>query len=133
MNSEELNILLERLSKLKVLYVEDNKEVREQTLKMLEDFFNDVHVSENGLDGLKLFKSAKDFNLIITDINMPIMNGIEMSKSIREINTEVPIIVMSAHNENTIFENIKQYNISRYLFKPLDLDEFIKTLQEIYL
>ncbi len=128
----DLDRLLEKSETLKVLYVEDNEEVREQTLKMLGDFFGDIHVAKNGLDGLELFKLHK-FNLVITDINMPVMDGTEMSKNIREIDNKIPIIVMSAHNENHILEDIKRYDIAQYLFKPLNLDEFIKTLQKIYL
>ncbi len=133
MNSDIFIKLLGKLQNVKVLYVEDNKDVREQTLKMLEDLFDDIYTAENGLEALNTFKLVKNFELIITDINMPIMDGIEMSKNIREIDSNIPIIVMSAHHENKILEDIKQYNITQYLFKPINLDEFINTLSEIYL
>jgi len=133
MNIEVLNRVLEKVQKIKVLYVEDNNDVREQTLKMFEDFFGDLHVSKNGLEGLELFKSEKDFDLVITDISMPIMSGIDMSKSIREIDSEVAIIIMSAHNEKNILDDIEEYKINQYIFKPLNLDDFVGALQKIYL
>jgi len=127
MNDEKLFKLLEKSQTLKVLYVEDDDEVREQTYKMFSDFFGDIHVAINGLEALEIFKS-EEFDLVITDISMPKMDGIKMSKHIREINTAVPIIVMSAHNEDHIFEDVKKYNITKYLFKPLNLEDFIETL-----
>ncbi len=133
MDEVELNKLLKKLQTLKVLYVEDNAEVRKQTLSMFEDFFIDVDSSINGLEALEKFKLVDKFDLVITDINMPIMDGIEMSKRIREIDSEVQIIVMSAHNEDYIFEEIAQCNIAQYLLKPLNLNEFIDGLNKIYL
>ena len=133
MNIEVLNRVLEKVQKIKVLYVEDNNDVREQTLKMFEDFFGDLHVSKNGLEGLELFKSVNDFDLVITDMSMPIMSGIDMSKSIREIDSEVAIIIMSAHNEKNILDDIEEYKINQYIFKPLNLDDFVGALQKIYL
>ena len=133
MDIEILNKIIEKVQKIKVLYVEDNKDVREQTLKIFEDFFGDIHVSKNGLEGLELFKLVSDFDLVITDISMPIMSGINMSKSIREIDSEVAIIIISAHNENSFLDEVKEYNINQYIFKPLNLDSFVGALQKIYL
>jgi len=133
MNDDEIDILLIKLKTLKVLYVEDNDEVREQTLEMLKIFFVDIHTSVDGEKALDVFKSVEGFNLILTDINMPIMDGIEMARLIRELDSDIPIVAMSAHNEKKILQNIKKYNIAKYIFKPIDLDEFLEVLQKIFI
>ncbi len=133
MSNDELEKLLDKIKSLKVLYVEDNKEARVQTIKMLGEFFIDIDIAVNGADGLKLFKSNKSYDLVITDVSMPIMDGIEMSKLIRSIDKNVPIIAISAHNEKYIMDTIGKYHISAYIFKPIDLDEFIEILNSLYL
>ena len=133
MNDNDLNNLLDKIESLKVLYVEDNKKTRVQTLKMLGEFFVNIDVAVNGEDGLLFFKSNKSYDLIITDISMPVLDGIEMSKLIRSIDSNIPIIAVSAHNEKYIMDMIEQYQISAYIFKPIDLDEFIEILNKLYL
>ena len=115
MNDNDLNNLLDKIESIKVLYVEDNKKTRVQTLKMLGEFFVNIDVAVNGEDGLLFFKSNKSYDLIITDISMPVLDGIEMSKLIRSIDSNIPIIAVSAHNEKYIMDMIEQYQISAYI------------------
>ncbi|MEA3554656.1 MAG: response regulator, partial [Campylobacterota bacterium] len=90
---------------LKVLYVEDNKEARESMIQMLNNFFDDITIAKNGYEGLKKFKKNKEskeekqFSIIISDINMPKMDGIDMIKAIRDIDNVVDIIIVSAYSE----------------------------------
>ena len=121
---------------LRVLYVEDNKEARESTLGLLENIFDNITTAVNGEDGLEKFKKGS-FDLILTDINMPKMNGMEMIDKIRETNKDVPILILSAYNESGYFiETIKQ-GVEGYLLKPIDLDQFLdmikKAVEKIYL
>jgi len=131
MSNEELDNLLDKIVEKKLLYVEDNQEVRVQTLKMLGDFFTDIKSAKNGVEGLKLYNSY-EFDIIISDVNMPIMDGIEMSTEIRKKDKYIPIIAISAHNEIEILNDIKNHNIAAYIFKPIDLDEFLEVLYKIY-
>ncbi len=121
---------------LQVLYVEDNQAAREATLGFLENIFHNITVAVNGEDGLEKFQTQK-FDLILTDINMPKMNGIEMITKIREIDRDIPILILSAYNESGYFiETIKQ-GVEGYLLKPIDLEQFIaminKSIEKIYL
>ena len=124
--------------KLHVLYVEDNKEAREGTLGLLHNIFKEITTAVNGRDGLEKFEDKNSsFDLIITDINMPKMNGIEMITKIREENKEIPILVLSAYNESGYFvETIKQ-GVEGYLLKPIDIKQLLemlnKTVEKIYL
>jgi len=131
-NDEEIDRLLEKIYDLKVLYVEDNQGVRIQTIKMLSNFFINIQSAKNGTEGLALYNENK-FDIVITDVNMPIMNGIEMSKAIRLQDKNIPIIAMSAHNEKEILQDIEKQNIQAYIFKPIDLDKFIEVLDDIFI
>ena len=81
----DIQVLKEKVRALKVLFVDDEYDVRKGTGMFLKKFFDDVVVCENGKKGLEEFLAAKDFDVVITDILMPIMDGVEMSKKMREI------------------------------------------------
>jgi len=127
-----LNIinLIKYTSPLKLLYVEDNQEAMETSMLIFEEFFDDISVACTGEEGLKKFDD-NDIDLIITDINMPNMNGIEMIKEIRKINSEVPILVLSANNESKYFMQSIKLGVEGYLLKPIDMDQFIGILEKV--
>ena len=78
----------EILKNINVLYVEDEEDVREFTSKTISTIVNKVIVACNGKEGLEKFEENKDINLILTDINMPKMGGLEMCAQIRKTNNE---------------------------------------------
>jgi signal transduction histidine kinase/HPt (histidine-containing phosphotransfer) domain-containing protein len=115
--------ILEYSSTLKVLYVEDHKETRDAMIMILEDTFGDVRVAIDGEDGLNKFKK-ENFSLIISDINMPKLNGIEMLKVVRQMNPKIPILILSAHSDPVYFMETIRLGIDGYLLKPLEIDQF---------
>ncbi|SFV52182.1 diguanylate cyclase/phosphodiesterase (GGDEF & EAL domains) with PAS/PAC sensor(s) [hydrothermal vent metagenome] len=121
---------------LHVLYVEDNQEARESTLGLLENIFTHITIAVDGQEGLEKFQT-KHFDLVLTDINMPRMNGIEMLAQIREINKNIPILILSAYNESGYFMETIRQGVEGYLLKPIDLNQFVsmlyKTIEKIYL
>ncbi|MEA3228396.1 MAG: response regulator [Campylobacterota bacterium] len=122
--------IIKYTNSLKLMYVEDNSEAREATLLILEDFFENIEVCIDGLDGLDRFKNS-DVDLIITDINMPKMNGLEMIKEIRSLNKEIPILVLSAYNESGFFMDSIKLGVEGYLLKPVEIDQFVNMLDKI--
>ena len=128
--------LIKFAQNLRVLYVEDNKEARESTLGLLTNIFNNITTAVNGEDGLEKFKEG-DFELILTDINMPKMNGMEMIEKIRETDKDIPVLVISAYNESGYFIETIRLGVEGYLLKPIDLDQFLdmirKAVEKIYL
>ncbi len=95
-SEEGLKEMTEQTKYLKVLFVEDNEEIRVSIMEILSQFFDDITVCVNGQDGLEQYiknkETKKAFDLILTDIAMPKLNGIEMSKKIRAINPFMPIL-----------------------------------------
>jgi putative two-component system response regulator len=119
-----------RFSKtLKILYVEDNINSRTQTKKMFDSFFSSITIGVDGVDGLDKFKDGK-FDLVISDINMPNMDGIDMISSIRKIDKDVPIIILSAYSDSSYFLKTIQLGINGYLLKPIKLDSLVTTLSK---
>jgi len=117
--------------KLKLLYVEDNQEARESTIMILEEFFDDITIAINGEDGYEKFKEDGAFDLIITDINMPVLNGLDMIAKIREIDKNISILVLSAYNESGFFMDSIKLGVEGYLLKPIDMNQFIGVLQKV--
>jgi len=114
----------------KLLYVEDNQEARETTKLILEEFFDNIVVAIDGQDGYEKFRN-NDIDLIITDINMPKLNGLEMISKVRDIDNNVSVLILSAHNEPEFLNYSIQLNIDSYLLKPIDIDLFLEALTKI--
>ncbi|MDH5465771.1 MAG: response regulator, partial [Thiovulaceae bacterium] len=115
---------------LQVLYVEDDEHLRFETSKLFELFFKKVDLAENGLIGLDQY-SNNEYDLVLTDINMPEMNGIEMMQKIKEINPEQKIMAISAHNEPDILINLIKAGIDGFVLKPVIHQEVINNLYSI--
>lgn len=117
-------------SSINILYVEDEENIRNQISKMLKQLFNSVEVASNGIEALEMYKN-NSYDLVITDLKMPLMDGIELCESIISINRDQLIILISAHKE--IDELLKLINIgvSGFLLKPIDMDVMLHKLFSI--
>ena len=119
----------EFLSELNLLYVEDEETVRELLSQRLERAVNKLHVAKDGEDGYLQYSKFKP-DLILTDISMPKLNGIEMSKKIREENLIIPIIMLSAHSDTSFLLDAIEYGITDYLTKPINKQKLFETLEK---
>ena len=126
----DLENIIDNTKNIKLLYVEDNQEARETTKLILEEFFDNIVIAVDGEDGYNKFKD-NSFDLIITDINMPKLNGLEMISKIKDIDNHIHVIVLSAHNEPEFFDNSIKLGIDSYLLKPIDIDMFIEALTKV--
>ncbi len=124
---EHLHDLMELGKGLKVLYVEDDEKLRLETSKIIERIFDTVDIASNGEEGLQLFKST-GYDFVITDIEMPYSNGIEMSRSIRKIDKDTPIIIVSAYSNTDYFIESISIGIDYYILKPIKMPSLIDTL-----
>ena len=119
----------EILKDICVLYVEDENDVREFTAKLLDSLLKKVYVAEDGLEGLKIFEENKnDIDLIISDINMPKMDGLTMCEAIKKINTEIPLVITSAHNDTNFLRRSIEIGVTTYAMKPIDLYQLVGSI-----
>jgi len=119
-----------------LLYIEDDSDIRESTASIFEHLFHTLGVAEDGKDGLNQYidyytKNSKYFDIIISDIQMPQLNGIGLSKAILEINENQKIIIISAHNDSDYLEELKSMKIEAYIQKPLSSQEMLEALYNI--
>ncbi|WP_249617077.1 butyrate response regulator transcription factor BumR [Campylobacter jejuni] len=110
-----------------ILVVEDEIKTRESLINVLSERFSKVIGAQNGDEGLKKFKKFKP-DLVITDIAMPIMDGLDMAREIKEISDDVPIVVLSAYSEKERLLRSIDIGIDKYLIKPVDMEELFKVL-----
>ncbi|EAI0803370.1 response regulator transcription factor [Campylobacter jejuni] len=110
-----------------ILVVEDEIKTRESLINVLSERFSKVIGAQNGDEGLKKFKKFKP-DLVITDIAMSIMDGLDMAREIKEISDDVPIVVLSAYSEKERLLRSIDIGIDKYLIKPVDIEELFKVL-----
>ena len=118
-----------RLKDITVLYCEDEDNLREVTNGILKSFTKKQYIGEDGLQGLELFKANQDdIDLIITDVNMPNMNGLEMAKEIKQINPNIPIIVATAFSNSEYLLEAIELGIDKYVLKPINIKKLLDTM-----
>ena len=116
------------IKKISLLYVEDEKSVREALSKKLERLVKELYVAEDGEDGYSKYLEFKP-DIILTDITMPKLNGIEMSRNIREVDKDIPIIVISAHSDSNSLISAIDCGVTSYLLKPLNKYKLLELLE----
>jgi PAS domain S-box-containing protein len=124
-----LSILLNQ-SLFTILYIEDDQLSKEITSKVLQKFCSKLILAEDGLDGFMKFQ-LNSVDLIITDLAMPNMNGTEFIKMIRDINQEVPIVILSAYITNELLQESINYGLQGYLQKPISEEILAKQISSI--
>ena len=126
-NSKEL---LQYTQNLNLLFAEDHKELRESTTEILKNFFNSVDAVDDGDKALELYQQ-NEYDIILTDIRMPNMDGIELTKKIYEINPQQSIIILSAHDESKHLIPLINLGVSQFIKKPIDYQELIEALVKV--
>ncbi len=114
----------------RVLYVEDDLDVSEIMKDMLDMFFDEVYVAYDGVEGLEIYKEHNP-DLVISDILMPRMNGLDLVKEIQLINKDAKIILTTADNEIDYQSKAEQLGILGYLNKPIDFSELQKFFDKL--
>lgn len=119
----------EILENISVLYVEDENDVREFTSKLLGSLVKKVYSAENGLIGLETYMENKDsIDLIVSDINMPKMDGLEMCSRIKAVDSNIPVVITSAHNDPNFLKKAIDVGVSTYAMKPIDLYQLVESM-----
>lgn len=106
------------LRTLKVLFVEDGDLAREALAYYLKRRFKAVDVAGNGRDGLEMFK-ANHYDVVLTDIVMPVMDGLDMARQIKAIDADMPIIILTAHSDAHHALLAKEIGVASIINKPV--------------
>lgn len=118
-----------------LLYVEDDDALRSSTQKMLENFFQRVDVACDGEEGLHRYlqadRNGEPYSLVITDINMPNLDGIAMGESIMVHSPSQPLIFVTAHNEMNYLHSAIEMGAVGFLTKPTQYDHLLRTLYRV--
>ena len=130
-------VLLEKYTNnISVLFVEDDELIRKEILDLLSDIFSHVDIATNGQEGIAQYENYYKnhnnyYDLVITDIKMPKVNGIELVKMIYAQYSNQPIIVLSAHDESKYLIELINMGISQFIQKPLEINSFIDIIFNI--
>ena len=119
----DLEEIVKFSKKTRLLYVEDDHDVRKSMLVVLEEFFDHIVVAKDGEEGVRKFEEEQ-IDLVITDILMPKLNGIEMAKKIRAKDRKIPILIVTAYNETEYLLEGITLHVDGYILKPIDLNQF---------
>jgi len=115
------------LSDTTVMYVEDDLSTQKLIEKILNRYCKEVFVASDGAEGLTLYKNIHP-DIVLSDIVMPNMNGIEMSEEIKKLNPRQIISLFTAYNEPEFKEKASELKIDAYIMKPLDEKQFFASL-----
>lgn len=118
--------------RLKVLVVDDDAFVRELLSMLLDMGGYDIETAEDGADAIKKFESDRNIDLVISDMNMPGINGLELITEIRKLDTEVPIIILTGHDDVTIVTEAVERGAEDYIVKDENIQEtFLTSVEKI--
>ena len=110
---------------ISLLYVEDERVTREQISRILQRIVTDLHVAENGQQGLELYQEKRP-DIILSDIMMPVMNGLEMIRRIRELDNDIPIIITTAYDDEAHACPLA----NRVILKPIRFMDLVQAVEE---
>ena len=133
---------LEQLNQLTLLYIEDDNEIREKYYQSLKLLFKTIYQAVDYQEALEIY-TTKSPDIMLVDINLGALSGIDIVKKIRETDINIPVVFLTAHYDNKYLLEVANLQIDGYIVKPLDIDKLqnamenclkkIKTVSQIFL
>ncbi len=120
------------LSDKVILFVEDEKSLQASASMVLKEICKELIVADDGKIGLDFFNQRKDINIILSDINMPNMTGIELLKNVRNSGSNIPFFFMTAYTDKDKMDQAIEYNADGYAVKPLDLRKLLESISLVF-
>ncbi len=130
MKLPEMIDLIHSIPDFSILYAEDEASVRDSMLTILKRFSSDITAVTNGIEAWEAYQK-RSYSVVITDLQMPKMNGVELIENIQKSSDFQAIIIISAFHEDSRFNSILDSGTIHLLTKPLVLSDFLSTLQTI--
>ncbi|MEO5356715.1 MAG: response regulator [Nitrospirae bacterium YQR-1] len=113
-----------------VLYAEDSVDIREETAAFLKSFFKVVDVAENGNEAIKLYNTCK-YDIVISDVRMPELDGIGLTRKIKEIDPEQIVIITTAYDNSPVLYELINLGVDKFITKPVLFEKLLAVLLEI--
>jgi DNA-binding response OmpR family regulator len=126
----EFKELKQLSANLSVLYVEDDEDTLAQTSKMLSNYFAQVDTANNGEDGFEKYYN-NSYDMVLTDISMPYLNGLEMIEKIKEKDQNIPIAIFSAYDDSEYFIKAIELGVDGYLLKPYNINQLNNLIEKL--
>ena len=126
----KLKELTKKTLSMDILYIQDDKNLLQQNRELFKNLFRKVDVTDNGVDALKLYKSSK-YNLVIADINIPLINGVDVMKEMKTINPSQLFLVTSVFKQSEWQDELNKLEIKHYLTKPLETKKLLNAIEEL--
>jgi CheY-like chemotaxis protein len=125
-------ITIEKYKKsLTILYIEDDQITQNKLKNILERYFNKIILASNGEDAFEKIKTESKIDLIISDINMPKMDGLEFLEELRKSNPKIPFIFVTARDEPDKMLKAIQLDIDNYVLKPINLQNLLTIIDKV--
>lgn len=129
--------LNEYKNKIRILVIEDESLAAQKIVKVLSKYYNNITLANNGEEALEVYKNAfvenKPIDVVISDINMPKIDGIELLERVREFDDTLPFIYVSANLTLKTLLKLVKLDIVNFLEKPVDVDELINSVNKVVL
>ncbi|QKF66733.1 PAS sensor-containing response regulator [Arcobacter venerupis] len=120
------------LKELTIMLVEDDEIICEQLFSSMKDFFKEVIITKNGKEAFDKFLELKTkIDIVISDISMPLVNGIELLENIREIDKYIPFIFTTAYTQKDYLISSIKYGVNDFIVKPLDIGLLIDKIESV--
>lgn len=123
------NNFYDKLKHMTILYAEDEVGIRENVTDSLRYYAKDVYEAGDGEEAYFIYEEKKP-DIILSDIHMPNVNGIEFIKKVRENDREVPVVMITAHTDKEYLLEAVELHMEKYIVKPVDIDELFETLEK---
>ena len=123
------NINKQLFEDVSLLYVEDDEMTLEEISYFLKKYIKKLYIAKDGEEGLELYKKYKP-DIVITDVQMPKMNGLEMSEKILELNPNAPIVITTAYSDGEYLIRAIELKIDKYLLKPINMIDMLTVIQK---
>ncbi|SFV62894.1 response regulator receiver domain protein (CheY-like) [hydrothermal vent metagenome] len=128
----DYRMVYKHTSEISLLLVEDYKPLRDDMLEIFEEFVKSVTIASNGVEAIEIYEdNSSSFDIVVSDIQMPKMDGIELSRRIREIDPDQQIIILSAHTDSEYLLELINFGIAQFITKPIDHNRLLNTLYEV--
>ena len=114
-----------------ILFIEDEKAIRDNYVEFLKRYFRNVYEAEDGEEAYKIYKEKKP-DILIVDINIPKLNGIELLKKIREEDQKTKAIMLTAHSDTSYLLDAVGLKLTKYLVKPVTRAQLKEALNLVF-